>query len=118
MKILLIFGRTPYDGTDAAWNGVRLAQTLLEKGQEVWMFLINDGIDLARPGACPKEAEFDLAKMLQEVAEKGSTVKLCKTCIKRCGIEGDTMIPGAVVSTMSDFADWIIQADKVVTISS
>ena len=34
MKILIIFNRPPYDGTDVTWNGLRLAGKLLEAGQE------------------------------------------------------------------------------------
>lgn len=118
MKILLLFGKKPYDGTDAAWNGLRLTQSLLKKGHDVWLFLINDGIDLARPDSRPEGAEFDLAKMLEETAGMGAVVKLCKTCITRCGIGGNTFIPAAAVSTMPDLAECVIQADKVITISS
>ncbi len=118
MKILLLFGKKPYDGTDACWNGLRLAETLVEKGNEVWIFLLNEGIDLARSAAVPKGAEFDLAKMLQEVADGGAKVKLCKTCITRCGIGGGDFIRKAEVSTMSDLADWVMQADRIITVSS
>ena len=39
MKILIIFNRQPYDNTDVTWNGLRLADKLLEAGQEVRIFL-------------------------------------------------------------------------------
>lgn len=32
MKILIIFNHEPYDGTDVAWNGLRLAGKLVEGG--------------------------------------------------------------------------------------
>jgi uncharacterized protein involved in oxidation of intracellular sulfur len=48
MKLLLIFNRNPYDGTDITWNGLRLASQLLKSGSEVWIFLMNDAVDLAR----------------------------------------------------------------------
>lgn len=32
MKILLIFNREPYDNTDVTWNGLRLANKLLDGG--------------------------------------------------------------------------------------
>ncbi len=42
MKILIIFNRQPYDNTDVTWNGLRLANKLLEAKQEVRIFLMND----------------------------------------------------------------------------
>ena len=51
---LLVFNRNPYDGTDITWNGLRLAEALLNAGLEVKIFLMNDSVDLARdilPGA-------------------------------------------------------------------
>lgn len=32
MKVLMMFNRPPYDGTDVTWNGLRLAGKLLETG--------------------------------------------------------------------------------------
>jgi uncharacterized protein involved in oxidation of intracellular sulfur len=48
MKILIIFNRDPYDGSDITWNGLRLADKLREAGQSVRIFLMNDAVDLAR----------------------------------------------------------------------
>lgn len=35
MKILIIFNQEPYNNTDITWNGLRLAKTLKNNGQEV-----------------------------------------------------------------------------------
>ena len=48
MKVLIVFNRQPYDNTDVTWNGLRLAGKLLESGQEVRLFLMNDSVDMAR----------------------------------------------------------------------
>jgi uncharacterized protein involved in oxidation of intracellular sulfur len=48
MSILIIFNHQPYDGSDVAWNGLRLAKNLLAKGEDVRIFLMNDSVDLAR----------------------------------------------------------------------
>ena len=42
---LLAFNRNPYDGTDITWNGLRLAEQLLNTGLEVKIFLMNDQDD-------------------------------------------------------------------------
>ena len=55
MKILIIFNHQPYDGSDVAWNGLRLAEKLLDAGQEVRIFLMNDAVDMARECSLPPE---------------------------------------------------------------
>jgi len=56
MKVLIIFNREPYDNTDVTWNGLRLAGKLLELGQQVRLFLMNDSVDMARDVCKPPEA--------------------------------------------------------------
>ena len=47
-KFLFIFTNQPYNGTDNAYNALRLARALKEKGEDVRIFLMNDAVDLAR----------------------------------------------------------------------
>ena len=56
MKTLIVFNRNPYDGSDITWNGLRLADQLLNAGLEVKIFLMNDSVDLARDVTKPPEA--------------------------------------------------------------
>lgn len=48
MKVLIIFNGPLYDGTDVTWNGLRLAGKLLEAGQDLRIFLMNDAVDMAQ----------------------------------------------------------------------
>ena len=115
MRLLLVINRAPYDGTDVVWNALRLAATALAEGMQVWLFLINDGVDLAREGVTPEGAEFDLQSMLADLIEQGATVRLCQTCLTRCGIgKGETMA-GAQVAGMKDLVTWIRDAEKVLS---
>ena len=74
MRLLLVINRAPYDGTDVVWNALRLAATALAEGMQVWLFLINDGVDLAREGVTPEGAEFDLQSMLAGLIEQDHLV--------------------------------------------
>ena len=75
MKILIVFNREPYDNTDVTWNGLRLANTLAEGGQEVRLFLMNDSVDLARDVCRPPEGyDQDLSQMLKALIARGVTV--------------------------------------------
>ncbi len=117
MKILIIFNHKPYDSTDVTWNALRLAERLLESGKEVRIFLMNDAVDLARD-ACkrPDAYDQDLGEMLKDLISMGAVVKVCGTCMARCGIHrNQPYFEGAESSTMPELAAWVIDSDKVLT---
>ncbi len=117
MKVLIIFNREPYDNTDVSWNGLRLAETLRKSGQEVRIFLMNDSVDMARD-ACkaPEGYDQDLSLMLKGLISNGVLVKVCGTCMTRCGIyKNHPYFEGAEKSTMVALAEWVVDSDKVLT---
>jgi uncharacterized protein involved in oxidation of intracellular sulfur len=81
MKVLIIFNREPYDNTDVTWNGLRLTGKLLEAGQDVRIFLMNDAVDMARDACKPPENyDQDLSQMLKDLIAKG-----VPAILTRCG---------------------------------
>ena len=117
MKILIIFNRQPYDNTDVTWNGLRLAGKLFDAEQEVRIFLMNDSVDMARD-VCkpPVNYDQDLSQMLKGLISKGVSVKVCGTCMARCGIhKNHPYFDGAEKSTMPALAEWVIDSDKVIS---
>lgn len=117
MSILIIFNHEPYDGTDLTWNGLRLAGKLREAGQEVRIFLMNDAVDMARDVCKPPEGyDQDLSQMLRDLIAKGVAVKVCGTCMARCGLyKNHPYFDGAEKSTMPALAEWVADSDKVLT---
>ncbi|PID93504.1 MAG: sulfur reduction protein DsrE [Bacteroidetes bacterium] len=117
MKTLIIFNRDPYDNTDVTWNGLRLAKTLHKNQAEVRIFLMNDSVDMARDVCKPPENyDQDLSQLLKELIAKGVPVKVCGTCMSRCGIyKNHPYFEGAEKSTMQALAEWVIESDKVLT---
>ena len=117
MKILIIFNREPYDTTDVTWNGLRLADKLAEGGSDVRLFLMNDAVDMARDVCRPPEGyDQDLSKMLKALIARGVTVKVCGTCMSRCGIyKNHPYFEGAEKSTMKALADWVVDSDKIIS---
>ncbi|MBR0574512.1 MULTISPECIES: DsrE/DsrF/TusD sulfur relay family protein [Pasteurellaceae] len=117
MKTLIIFNREPYDSTDVTWNGLRLADTLTNKDVEVRIFLMNDAVDMARDSCTlPQGYDQDLSQMLKNLISKGVPVKVCGSCMSRCGIyKNQPYFEGAEKSTMDALADWVIDSDKVLT---
>lgn len=117
MKTLIIFNRNPYDNTDVTWNGLRLADKLLDAGSEVRIFLMNDAVDMARDVCRPPEGyDQDLSQMLKALIARGVPVKVCGTCMARCGIyKNHPYFDGAEQSTMPALAEWVIDSGKVLT---
>jgi uncharacterized protein involved in oxidation of intracellular sulfur len=111
--VLVILSDAPFDG-DAAWNALRLAATLLDQGAQVRIFVMNDAIDLVREGGMPDGAEFDLQAMLRALLPLGARLKICTTCVNRCGIGQGEVIPEAIMATMGDLAAWVVDSDRVV----
>jgi len=117
MNALIIFNYQPYDGTDVTWNGLRLAEQLLNVGLQVRVFLMNDSVDLAREAAEPPEGYFHLGQMLKDLIAKGAAVKVCGTCMVRCGIhKGEPYFQGANEAKMPELAQWVKEADRIITL--
>ncbi|MCB5229571.1 MAG: DsrE family protein [Candidatus Cloacimonetes bacterium] len=117
MKILVIFNHAPYDGSDLTYNGLRLVNTLLDKGHELRVFLMNDAVDLARD-ICKKPEGYDqdLGAVLKELIKQNVSVKVCGSCMARCGIhKNHPYFDGAEKSTMANLAEWVESSDKVLT---
>lgn len=117
MKILIIFNRDPYDGSDITWNGLRLADKLREAGQSVRIFLMNDAVDLARDVCRPPAGyDQDLVALLKALIAHDVPVRVCGTCLARCGVHRHhPYFAGAESSTMPALAEWVMESDKVLT---
>ncbi|MEW6444577.1 MAG: DsrE/DsrF/TusD sulfur relay family protein [Pseudomonadota bacterium] len=117
MSVLFIFNREPYDHTDVSWNGLRLAEKLLDAGQTVRIFLMNDAVDMARDACTPPLGyDQDLGAMLKALIARGAPVKVCGACMARCGIhKNQPYFDGAEASTMQDLSEWVIDSDKLLT---
>lgn len=110
--VLIILSHGAYDG-DTTWNALRLASTLLERKSPVRIFVMNDAIDVVRQGAASEGAEFDLQSIMSALLPKGGRIKICTTCINRCGIGQGEVIPEAIMATMADLAAWIVESERV-----
>jgi uncharacterized protein involved in oxidation of intracellular sulfur len=116
MKLLIILNRNPYDGSDVTRNALRLADFTLKAGEGVSIFLMNDGVDLAREGVSPGVYDTNLSNMLIELIAKGVSVKVCSTCLIRCGLaKGMPLMPGAAEAKIPELVSLIKEADKVLS---
>jgi len=112
--VLVVLSHSPYDG-DTIWNALRLASTLQSQSVAVRVFVMNDATDLVRQGAMPEGAEFDLQAMLRGLLPRGGRVKVCPTCVTRCGMHSGDVLPEVVMAGMGDLATWVVESDRTLT---
>ena len=113
MKTLLILNDPPY-GTERSYNALRLARTLLKReAGEVRLFLLGDAVACAKAGQKVPQGYYNIRDMVTMVANAGSEIGLCGTCLDARGITDAECVEAAKRGTMSQLADWTAWADKV-----
>ena len=115
MNTLLILNDPPY-GTERAYNGLRLAQTLLKKNQamELSVFLLADAVAAARKGQKTAEGFYNVEHMLKRLIASEARALVCGTCMDARGVQENGLIEGAQRSSMDDLAQLTLAADKVI----
>ncbi len=111
-SVLIILSHSADDG-DTVWNALRLATTLTAQGAPVRLFVMNDAIDVVRQQVDRPPAEFDLHAMLRTLLARGARVKVCTTCVTRCGMGHGEVIPEVQLSSMPELAAWVTGSDRV-----
>ena len=111
-SMLIILNDAPY-GNERVYNGLRLAGALAGKEDvKVRVFLLADAVSCAKSGQKVPEGFYNLQIMLGKVIRRGE-VALCGTCMDARGVTDLELIEGATRSTLTQLADWTVEADEV-----
>lgn len=111
-NILLILNEAPY-GNERAYNALRLAGALATKDDtQVKLFLMADAVTCAKRGQNVPSGYYSIELMLNKIIRKGE-VGLCGTCMEARALSDDELVEGAKHSTLTQLADWTLEADKV-----
>ena len=114
MKILVILQGPAY-GTEASYNGLRLAGNLAKRdGVEVKIFCFGDAVGLAVAGQQLPNGYYHLDRMLTSAARHGAEIGLCGTCMDARGITDAMLIAEARRSSLDEVTDWTLWADKTI----
>jgi uncharacterized protein involved in oxidation of intracellular sulfur len=94
-----------------------LALTLQKEhaGTEIQIFLMADAVLCALPNQKTPDGYYNLERMFKGLMNKGVQVKACGTCADARGIREMRLIAGIELSTMSQLAQWVAEADKLLT---
>lgn len=116
MKILLIIHDAPY-GSERTYNGLRTAMAL-QRGKrdiEIFLFLFADAVTALLVNQETTQGFYNIERMLKSIIKKGGRVSYCGTCAQFRGLENLDLIEGAEKGGMDLLADWIEEADKVIS---
>jgi len=112
---LFIVNDPPY-GTERAYNALRLAATVLKRdpGTQLRIFLVGDAASCAKAGQAVPQGYYNVEVMLRAVARRGATIGVCGTCMDARGIKDGELAEGTKRSSLDEWAEWTLWADKVV----
>ncbi len=115
--VLITLREGPY-GSELPFTALKLASTILAEHPRttVRLFLVSDAVHCAVDQQTPPEGWPNIGDMLRDVIARGSEVKLCVTCVKARGLTYIPLIPGSQIGSMSDFADWTVTSDRVISL--
>ncbi|WP_294088879.1 DsrE/DsrF/TusD sulfur relay family protein [uncultured Actinobacillus sp.] len=111
-KLLFIVHAAPY-GNEAFFSSLRLALQIQEQHKaQIKLFLMSDAVIGGLAKQNPAES-YHIQQMLEILTSQGATIKLCKTCTNARGITELPLAEGVEIGTLSELADWTMEADKV-----
>jgi len=114
--ILIIVNDAPY-GTEKPYNALRLGNQVLKDHPEssVNIFLLADAVTCGLANQKTPDGYYNIGRMLKMFIRKGGQVKTCGTCMDARGMTELTLETGISRSNMTEFAQWTIDADRVIS---
>jgi len=112
--VTIIINEAAY-GKERAWNALRLAMAMMTKDMKVNIFLLEDGVTVAKKGQRPPEGYYNLEKMLAQLIRNGAKVRACGTCLQARGLSQNDLVPGVEVGKILDLVEWIKESKSVLS---
>ena len=116
MTILIVINDAPY-GTKKAYNALRMAMTFQKEHKDVSVniFLLADSVTCALSNQNTPNGYYNIERMLRSVLTQCGKIKACGSCAEARGIAKLQLLDGVEISNMKEFAQWTVDADKVIT---
>ena len=114
--VTIIIDSPPY-GVERPWNALRLALALMSASgnSKVNVFLLGDGVSIAKKGQSPPQGYYNLEKMASELVGKGGIVRACGTCLKSRGLSKEDLVEDVDVGSMMGLAEWVRDSRTVLS---
>lgn len=109
----IIINEAPY-GKERPYTALRFARTCDIEGHKVKIFLMENGVYLAKKGQKPSPDQVNLSEHLEDMIAGGHEVKACGVCMQARGLSENDLIAGVKAATMHELVDWTTTSDKIV----
>lgn len=93
---------------ETAWNGLRLGNETLRRGNEVSLFLMGQGVEIENV----RNDVFDVSGELEKFTTGGGKMLACTSCLKVRGQQAGV----CSLSTMPELTSLVLESDRVVTL--
>ncbi len=112
--LCLIVQTAPYTSENID-TAIGLARAALDRGDTVNLFLYIDGVVNANR-LIDAPGERQIGQILKELADRGMNVATCGPCSKFRGIAKDLHFAGASMGSIVDAADFMENADALISL--
>jgi len=111
-KVVVILNNGP--SSPRSWNGLRVANGMMEVGMEVKIILLDDAVFCAKKGQKLPVGleEQNLASKLTELSKSGIAVWACGTCMQAKGLTHEELTDGVNGCCMTDICNLINDSDN------
>jgi uncharacterized protein involved in oxidation of intracellular sulfur len=99
-------------------SGLRLATAIAGQETEsidLRLFMMSDAVAVGLHNPASVGAGGGLPQMLEDLVQRGAQVRLCRTCLQARGMAELAFVPGVLIGTMPELAEWTLAADKIIT---
>ncbi len=109
----IIINEAPYN-KERSYTALRFARTAVFEGHITRIFLIENGVYVAKKDQKPASDQPNYGAFLEDLIKDGQEVKACVVCIKARGIAESELIDGVKVVALNDLVEWTATSDKVI----
>ncbi len=114
VSFTVIINEAPY-GMERAFSGLRFVRTCMFEGHKVNLFLIENGVYVAKKDQKPSAASgANIVEYLADLIKDGLEVKICVVCVQSRGLTENDLIAGVKIATMNELVDWTAISDKTI----
>ena len=94
---------------------IQLANAALVKGHQITgIFFFVDGVYNVNKSIKVEAGSLDIPAGLKQLADKGVKMAVCSACAEYRGVREVDLIPGAELSGLATFSEFVEGAEKVV----
>jgi uncharacterized protein involved in oxidation of intracellular sulfur len=118
MQSVLLIVNAPAYGSERMLSALRLATAIATQEVEtvdLRLFMMSDAVTVGLAGQVDAQAGGGLQQMVEELLAHGAQIRLCRTCTLARGIAQPAVIPGVLIGTLAELAEWTLTADKVIS---